>query len=1096
MYGRFPPQLGKIVVGLVAMSFAVNGWGEWKSCKDGFEGYSGKDYLDTDGNITSDGSNFQKKYCVQNNVRDHFYCGEVGNGAASKNYIGVNEQESHCINCNDINDCEIDYKVVLENNSQGQRIDPYAAVYAVYAKLREDKGDESENSDGTDTYTTCPKCSETLLLFKASDENILNYNLFGGTSGSPISGNFGLSKKAMTLSHVRYTKIGTITYSNFSTLLKKNDLNKLRAKLKIESDSLAGKISVTKAEYKKRGNIPSPSESYSSNQQTGASEATYHLRLSSSPLEASEQGDKRFNTKPSDAKIDAHNEGSVSSIDIERKDIIKGDKHVQDACCEIVLHGIGNDEKVFPSSPSIENFKVKVDKAVKDGVYGKWEGDLKYLQTQKINKLFDKSPTNEDLNKANYKAEYSVCRSDIPKGHSGGTLYDDQSIPRLSPRKLTAASVLVYGLTDGRIDDIEWELRATSSRLKPITMKGLSFDLEDIESDTTYHLVAKISTGKDTGSSTPGEEIKCSMRFKTTSEVLAATFQRAADCRIFKLLRDYYKGSSAPFMGSDYFYRKGGTLQRNEATDKTLTHVSDSDDHVVIVVRAKNLNDGKYNSILACGEFNDVSSNKPYGRINFTKRYSGDDASGTNVKKDQLVYFQACLVQDKKFDLNKCEFHSAIKNCTNPIPFAFNACPTISDWNYKKNPSKNKLEDDLLTSLGLCLATKEFTYGQLRSESVEGVLAIPPLPLWYPSVGFSDEYYPLNLHAARFNPEACQVVEDPQEANSHAPCFKISDELFDFEEDLAESGLPPAPVASNTKECTFDLAKRFQKREDKVYGIVKSIRESVSLDALVSEDPETKRKAKNALEGIKKIFTETEDEKLVDKISKVGNPNAACVTDREVYISGKGALTFPVCPIGEEVGDEQVIVSPLILDIAGKGINISRTFAQAVSFDMWGRQEPMLVDWPLNTSEVAFLVLPNKKGKVNSVKELFGNYKARNGFVALAKHDHNQDGQIDQKDKIYARLRLWFDRNRNGVCDKGELSTLAKHGVARISLAYGPVPGQGVARREKISIYYDTRSSTPKNVKDVYFVAYGPDGEPLRSMPKSSARRAANKNKK
>jgi len=84
---------------------------------------------------------------------------------------------------------------------------------------------------------------------------------------------------------------------------------------------------------------------------------------------------------------------------------------------------------------------------------------------------------------------------------------------------------------------------------------------------------------------------------------------------------------------------------------------------------------------------------------------------------------------------------------------------------------------------------------------------------------------------------------------------------------------------------------------------------------------------------------------------------------------------------------------------------------------------------------------------INDAKELFGSLTPQpsssdpNGFRALAVFDEpvnggNGDGVIDHNDAVFTRLRLWRDLDHNGVCDPGELFTLAELRVASISLKY------------------------------------------------------------
>lgn len=74
------------------------------------------------------------------------------------------------------------------------------------------------------------------------------------------------------------------------------------------------------------------------------------------------------------------------------------------------------------------------------------------------------------------------------------------------------------------------------------------------------------------------------------------------------------------------------------------------------------------------------------------------------------------------------------------------------------------------------------------------------------------------------------------------------------------------------------------------------------------------------------------------------------------------------------------------------------------------------------------------------------------GFQALAQYDDparggDGDGRISPRDGIWGTLRLWVDRNHDGMMSRDEEYSLAAQGVVDISLAHrrpGPAEAFGV----------------------------------------------------
>jgi hypothetical protein len=121
--------------------------------------------------------------------------------------------------------------------------------------------------------------------------------------------------------------------------------------------------------------------------------------------------------------------------------------------------------------------------------------------------------------------------------------------------------------------------------------------------------------------------------------------------------------------------------------------------------------------------------------------------------------------------------------------------------------------------------------------------------------------------------------------------------------------------------------------------------------------------------------------------------------------------------------------------------------AGGVSFDLDGDGVLERVAWTSANSDEAFLWRDlNGNGIVDSGRELFGEAMAANGFEALRVGDLVSDGDVvsggdgngvlNAGDRLWSELRLWIDRDHNGICTPDEVESLASAGIVELDLSY------------------------------------------------------------
>lgn len=143
--------------------------------------------------------------------------------------------------------------------------------------------------------------------------------------------------------------------------------------------------------------------------------------------------------------------------------------------------------------------------------------------------------------------------------------------------------------------------------------------------------------------------------------------------------------------------------------------------------------------------------------------------------------------------------------------------------------------------------------------------------------------------------------------------------------------------------------------------------------------------------------------------------------------------------------------SPIVIDLEGTGFHLTDIPNGVTSPILLSFHKLYQISWTAPDSNDAWLVLDRDgDGRIDDFTEMFGNLtpqpeppagQSKNGFLALAVFDQpefggNNDGWITAEDQIFSKLRVWQDKNHDGISQPDELRTLESVGITGISLHY------------------------------------------------------------
>ncbi|MDT7530351.1 cadherin domain-containing protein [Sphingopyxis sp. SE2] len=130
------------------------------------------------------------------------------------------------------------------------------------------------------------------------------------------------------------------------------------------------------------------------------------------------------------------------------------------------------------------------------------------------------------------------------------------------------------------------------------------------------------------------------------------------------------------------------------------------------------------------------------------------------------------------------------------------------------------------------------------------------------------------------------------------------------------------------------------------------------------------------------------------------------------------------------------MLSAILLDLDGDGLEAKRAGKSKARFDMNGDGLRDDTGW-MSGGDGMLVIDRDKDGVIYQPSEfsfLSEKEGAKNSWEGLAALDSNKDGKLDKADARFGELKVWADRNGDGISQADEIKTLADLDIAEIGL--------------------------------------------------------------